>query len=206
MQNFILNPFLQKIYFKIAQFAFSENRIHHIVAIENIAKSKAKETSCGFALACKNFSLPATVVDKDFQVITQGENVPCFSLNMTDYDLAVSLFNLHDKSREEQIVFLKHMKQSAKKAVFLEYENPERNMAYLGYVPILFGLYSTAFWGRFTNKKDNSFTHIKKYLAGGALEGILHDLPLIFPNHTVKILKRQNWGIGGIGFAYVEWD
>lgn len=206
MQNFVLTPFLQKIYFKIAQFVYSQNRIYNIAAIENIAKSEADETSFGFALACKNFSLPAAILDKDFQIIPQGENAPCFALNPTDYDLAVSLFNLHDKSREEQIIFLEQMRQTAKKAVFVEYENPERNIAYLGYLPILFGLYCTAFFNSFKKKKNNSSAHIKKYLASGALEGILHELPLIFPNHTVKVLKRQNWGIGGIGFAYVEWD
>ena len=99
------------------------------------------------------------------------------------------------------------MKQIAKKVLFLEYENPERNIAYLGYLPILLGQYATFYYEKYKlGKKETPFAHMKDYFSKGALEGVLYDLPKIFPHNTIKLLERKNLGIGGIGFAYIEWD
>lgn len=207
MRNILLQPFYKELYFKVAQFIFSENKIHSIVAIENTYKEEENQDACDFAKACKNFSLPATILDKEFQILSQGETVPCFSLNNNDYDVVVSLFNLHTLNTDDQIHFIKQMRQTAPKAIFLEYENPERNMAYLGFLPIISGQYLTYLYESAVNgKKGQVFANMKKYLAGGALEGILYELPQILPHGNITVLNRKNLGIGGIGMAYVEWN
>lgn len=207
MRNIVLRPFYKDLYFRVAQYIFSENRIHAVAAVENVYKNEEGREACDFAKVCKNFSLPVTVLDRQFQILSQGETVPCFSLNYKEYDAAVSLFNLHSMDREEQILFIRQMKQSAPKAIFLEYENPERNMAYLGYLPVILGEYATVLYEKRVNgKKNASFAKTKKYLENGALEGILHDLPQILPNTSPTVVMRKNLGIGGIGMACVEWN
>lgn len=207
MRNIVLRPFYKDLYFKVAQYIFSENRIHAIAAIENVYKNEGGRETCDFAKVCKNFSLPATILDKNFHILSQGETVPCFSLNYKEYDAVVSLFNLHSMDREEQMRFIRQMKQSAPKAIFLEYEIPERNMAYLGYFPVILGEYVTSLYEKKMNgKKNASFANTRKYMENGALEGILHSLPQILPNTSPTVLMRQNLGIGGIGMACVEWN
>ena len=166
MRNVILQPFYRELYFKVAQFIFSDNRIHSIAAIENILKEEENADACDFAKACKNFSLPATIVDKEFQILSQGETVSCFSLNTNDYDVVVSLFNLHTLTKEEQKRFIRQMRETAPKAIFLEYENPERNMAYLGFLPVAAGQYLTLAYDRlFNGKKEQPFAAVKEYFA-----------------------------------------
>lgn len=207
MKNFVLSLSYKQLYFKLAQFIFSDNRIHSIAAIENIIKEDNSNKACDFAKICKNFSLPVTMLDKNFQILNQGENVTCFSQNLKEYDLVVSLFNLHNYNEEERIKFIREMKQIAKKALFLEYENPERNIAYLGYLPILLGQYTTFCYEKYKlGKKETPFAQMKNYFSQGALEGVLFDLPKILPHNTINILDRKNLGIGGIGLAYIEWS
>lgn len=207
MRNITVQPFYKELYFKVAQFIFSDNRIHSIVAIENTYKDENSEDACDFAKACKNFSLPATILDKNFQILSQGETVPCFSLSNNDYDVVVSLFNLHALNDDEQICFIKQMRQAAPKAIFLEYENPERNMAYLGFLPVVAGQFLTYIYEAAVNgKKGQAFANMKKYLANGGLEGILYELPKILPDGNIAVLNRKNLGFGGIGMAYVEWN
>lgn len=208
MRNIALSFSYKQLYFKLAQFIFSDNRIHSIAAIENLKKEDDEKSNiCDFAKICKNFSLPVTMLDRDFQILSQGESISCFSQNLKEYDLVVSLFNLHNYSEEQRIKFIREMKQIAKKALFLEYENPERNLAYLGYLPILFGQYATFYYEKYKlGKKETPFAQMKNYFSKGALEGVLYDLPTILPNNTITLLERKNLGLGGIGFAYVEWN
>ncbi len=207
MRNFVLHSFFYKLYFKIAQTIYSDHRINSVVAIENILKSDENDNICDFAVACKNFSLPTTILDKEFQIVTQGETVPCFSLTVNEYDIVVSLFNLHTQNREEQIHFIRQMRQSASKAIFLEYENPERNIAYLGYLPVILGQYISLYYeNRKKSVQNSQLENMKSYLKRGALEGILYELPAILPESSITVLQRKSFGIGGIGMAYLEWD
>ena len=91
MRNIALSFSYKHFYFKVAQFIFSDNRIHNIAAIENFKKEDEKKNICDFAKICKNFSLPVTMLDSNFQILNQGENVSCFSQQVKDYDLVVSL-------------------------------------------------------------------------------------------------------------------
>ncbi len=126
---------------------------------------------------------------------------------VNEYDVVVSLFNLHTQNREEQVHFIRQMRQSASKAIFLEYENPERNIAYLGYLPVILGQYISLYYeNRKKSVQNSQLQNMKSYLKRGALEGILYELPTILPESSITVLQRKSFGIGGIGMAYLEWD
>lgn len=204
MQNWLLRAYCIKLYDTLAKFLRTEKRNCRIAVIENCIDTH-KLPIVSFARAGKRYSLPFVIFNKEFQIITQENSENDCLGNCHAFDIVLSLFNLHSFSKEEQSNFIKKMQQLAPQAIFLEYENPERNLAYLGYFSFILSQYCLYFFEKMFTHKKNSLVHFQEYLQHGALEGILYEMPKFLPKCTLKIIERKHFGLGGIGMAYMEW-
>lgn len=204
MQNWLLQIYCRKLYDDLAKFLSAEKKNCRIASIENYANCKQVQ-AVSFSWAGEKYSLPVLTLNKEFQIITEEQEKKSFFTNSEPVDIVISLFNLHLLSQKEQIDFIQKMQKIASRAVFLEYENPERNLAYAGYFSFIAWQYFLCIAEKLFCSKNNSFSCFHEYLKSGAVEGILYALPQILPNHSVKILSRRHFGLGAIGMAYLEW-
>lgn len=204
MQNWLLQAYCIKLYDTIAKFLCTEKQNCRIAVIENCIDTHQLPI-VSFAWAGKRYSLPFVIFNKEFQIITQEKSKNDCLGDCQAFDIVLSLFNLHSHSKEEQSNFIKKMQQLAPQAIFLEYENPERNLAYLGYFSFILSQYCVCFLEKMFTHKKNSFVRFQEYLHNGALEGILYEMPKILPKNSLTILERKHFGLGGIGMAYMEW-
>lgn len=203
MQNFLLQAYCIQLYDSIAKFLGTQKNFCRIAVIENCHNNK-KLQPVNFIRAGKKYSLPFVVFNNEFQIITKNMANGCQSND--NFDVALSLFNLYSYSSEGQIKFIQKMQKLAPKAIFFDYENPERNLAYLGYFSFVLSQYAAFFLEKMFTAQKKSLFKFHEYCKNGALEGILYQLPQILPEHSVTILERKHFGCGGIGMAYLTWQ
>ena len=216
MSNFFLKPLYKNIQLKTAQTIFADNRAHHIGKLS----LGSDECSNDFKLinTYKNFSLPVTILNKSFEISRKCEEFQSISHIYSKMDVLVSFFNLSSMDYDERYDFVKQMQKQAPKALFIEYENPERNITCPVFYGLIAGEYVTSFthkmytkWKQLKNKEqlhlqdssDNT-NNLKNYLKNGALEGFIHDIPNK-TGQTPTIIKREHLYAGGIGLLYCEW-
>lgn len=208
MQNLLLQAYCLKLYAAIAKSLAGKKQPCRLAVIENCINNQ-KLQLVSFSRAGKKHSLPFVIFNKEFQIIAQ-ENMKnnsvldCNGFENT-FDVVLSLFNLHSFSKEEQSNFIQKIRQLAPKAIFLDYENPERNLAYAGYWIFSGSQYLTCFLEKIFAAQKKSLSCFYEYCKNGALEGILYEMPAFFPERSVNILARKHYGFGGIGMAYLEW-
>lgn len=203
MQNFLLQTYCIKLYDEIAKLLSQTKNQSRLAVLENNINTN-KIQIVNFEMACQKFSLPCVTFDKELHVITSNfENINLEGFD--NFDVVLSLFNLHAISKEEQIQHIQKMHELAPKALFLEYENPERNLAYLGYFSFIFSQYFTCFLDKIFTENKNYLQHFQNYLKNGAVEAVLYELPQNLQANSIKMLGRWHFGLGSIGMAYVEW-
>lgn len=201
MQNYPLQVYCLKLFDEIAKFLSQEKKQCKIAVIKNDLNTVQ---IVNFEMACQRNSLPCVTFNKELQIITSNfKNAD--SASFDTFDVAVSLFNLHSIAKNEQIKFIQKMHELAPKALFLEFENPERNLAYLGYFSFIFSQYTVCLLEKLFANKKHSVHVFQEYLKNGAVEGILFELPQILPDNSIKMLERWHFGLGSIGMAYLEW-
>lgn len=209
MQSLLLQAYCLKLYDTMAKSFAAKKTYCHLAVIENCINNE-KLQIVNFKRAGKRHSLPFVIFNKEFQIITKqnmgNNNVPGCSRLENTFDVVLSLFNLHSFSKEGQINFIQKMQHLAPKAIFLDYENPERNLAYAGYWAFSGSQYITCLLEKIFSAQKNSVSCFQEYCKNGALEGILHEMPMFSPERPVKILERKHYGFGGIGMAYLEWQ
>lgn len=203
MQNFLMQAYCIQLYDIIAKLLYSQKNFFQIAVIENCHNNE-KLQAVNFIKAGKKYSLPFVVFNNEFQVITKNMVNGC-QIDDNTFDVVLSLFSLHSFSNAGQIRFIQKMQKLAPKAIFLDYENPERNLAYLGYFSFVLSQYAACFCEKMFTAQKKSLSNFQEYCKNGALEGILYQLPQILPEYSVKILDRKHFGCGGIGMAYIEW-
>lgn len=204
MQNFLLQAYCIHLYDSIAKFLAAQKRHSRIAVIEN-CHNKKKLQPVNFIRAGKKYFLPFVVFNTEFQIIAKKNLENDCRIDNNTFDVVLSFFNLHSLSNERQIQFIQKIQRLAPKAIFLDYENPERNLAYLGYFSFVLSQYAACFLEKMFTSQKNSLSFFHEYCKNGALEGILYQLPHILPEHSVKILDRRHLGCGAIGMAYLTW-
>lgn len=205
MQNLFLQAYCVQLYETIAKFLYAEEKNCRLAVIENCHNTEKLQV-VNFIRAGKKYSLPFVVFNKEFQIITKENMKNDCLADSNAFDVVLSLFNLHSLSKEAQINFIQKLQKSAPRAIFLDYENPERNLAYLGYFSFIFSQYLTCFLEKTFTAQKNSLSIFQEYCKNGALEGVLYEIPAYLPDCSVKILERKHFGCGGIGMAYLEWQ
>ena len=213
MQNWLLQAYCIKLYDETAKFLSSEKKNCRVACIENCIDYRQIQ-AVRFSLAGKKYSLPILTFNKEFQILSDEQKLPShIQLHYTlpkdkrhgSIDVILSLFNLHSLSQNDQIDFIRKMQTIAPRAIFLEYENPERNLAYAGYFSFILWQYCLCIVEDLFLSPKNSFSCFHAYLQNGAVEGVLYALPQILPAHSIKMLSRKHFGFGAIGMAYLEW-
>jgi hypothetical protein len=204
MQNWLLQAYCIKLYDETAKFLSSEKKNCRVACIENCIDYRQIQ-AVRFSLAGKKYSLPILTFNKEFQILSDEQKGKNFSVNSESIDVILSLFNLHSLSQNDQIDFIRKMQTIAPRAIFLEYENPERNLAYAGYFSFILWQYCLCIVEDLFLSPKNSFSCFHAYLQNGAVEGVLYALPQILPAHSIKMLSRKHFGFGAIGMAYLEW-
>lgn len=203
MQNFLLQIYCLSLYDEIAEFLSKEKESCKVALIENNININ-KIQIVNIEKACQKYSLPCVTFNQELQIITS--NFETVDFNSPDnFDVVLSLFNFHALSKNEQIRYIKKMREIAPRALFFEYENPERNLAYSGYFPFILNQYIVCFLEKVLTGKKNSVQFLQEYLKNGAVEGIIYELPQLLPDCSIKILERRHYGSGGVGMAYIEW-
>lgn len=204
MQNWLLQAYCLKLYDEIAKFLSAEKKNCRIACIENCIDYR-QIPAVRFSMAGKKYSLPILTFNKEFQVLSFEQKENNFSVNSEPIDVILSLFNLHSLSQKEQMDFIQKMQTIAPRAIFLEYENPERNLAYAGYFSFIAWQYMLCFIKKIFFSTNTAYSRFHAYLQNGAVEGVLYALPQILPEHSIKMLSRKHYGFGAIGMAYLEW-
>lgn len=217
MLNIFLRPFYQDLQLKIGQTIFADNRVRHMGKLNFAPKECTFDL--GLINTCKNFSLAVTIFDQDFNVIRLCDNFQSFSQTNTKVDGLICFLNLSHISYEERYNLVKQMQKHAPKALFIDYENSERNIAYPMYYSLILGEYISLYVQKIraqinkkikrdqeknTQKADKQIEYFNQYIKNGALEGFIYDIPAqtgIIP----KIIKQKHLYFGGIGLFYCEW-
>lgn len=203
MQNFLLQTYCIKLSDEIVKFlSQKEKNCNAAIFQNNININKIQIVN--LEMACQKYALPCVTFNQVLQVMTSNfENTGYESSDK--FDVVLSFFNLHTMSKEEQIQCIQKMHKLAPKALFLEYENPERNLAYLGYFPFMFTQYAVCFLDTLFTANKNSLLYLQEYLNNGAVEGIIYALPQILQGTSIRMLARRHLGLGAVGMAYLEW-
>lgn len=204
MQNFLLQSYCIKLFDTIAKFLVKQKKNCRLAVIENTIHIN-KIQIVNFEMACQKHALPCVTFNQKLQIVSSNFENNGFE-SFDTFDIVLSLFNLHLLSKDEQIHYIRKMHKLAPKALFLEYENPERNLAYLGYFSFIFSQYITCFCNDLFSANKNSLHCFHEYLKNGAVEGIIYELPQILPDTSIKILSRKHFGLGSIGMAWLEWE
>lgn len=216
MNNLFLRPFYKNLQLQIAQTIFADNRVYHIGYLS------LTDTTCSMGLGlismCKNFSLPVSVFNQNIEVSQHCKESQSNVQTYSKPDILISFLNLSSMNHEERYKLIRKMQEHAPKALFVDFENPERNIAYPMYYSLIWGEY-ISFYGqksyealskrfkkgdKYIQKKNAPIEHLKGYLDNGALEGFIYDIP----NQTgvkPKIIKQKHLYVGGIGLFYCEW-
>lgn len=205
MQNLLLQVYCISLYDTIAKLLAAEKENCRIAVIENCVNNEKLQT-VNFKRAGKRHSLPFAVLNKEFQIVANINRENNCQPEYSAFDIVLSLFNLHSLSRDEQINFIQKMQKTAPRAILLDYENPERNLAYAGYWAFSGSQYMTCLLETIFSAQKNSLSCFHNYSQNGALEGILYEMPDFLPECSAKILERRHYGFGGIGMAYLEWQ
>lgn len=212
--NVFLKPFQKKLQLEIAQTIFADNRVHHIGKLN--CHNEVTPQDLGLIEVFKNFSLPVTILNQCFEISKNCEE--SLAKIYTDMDALLSFCNLSKMSMDERIKYIKQMQVHAPKALFIDYELPERNINYPMYYTFLLGehlnLWKQCVSSKIMKKKvkntsqlaspSKQATYFKEYLQHGALEAFIYDLPTILEN-SPKLLKRSHLCGGGLGLFYCEW-
>ena len=199
--NVFLKPFHKNLQLQIAQTIFADNRAHHIGKLN--FDNEVSSMDFGLINTCKNFSLPVSILNQDFKVLRRSEEFQSVSQLYSEIDVLISCFNLSTLAYEERYDFIKEMQKQAPKALFIEYENPERNAAYPMFYSFIAGEY-LPMSKKNAKTPDNHIKHLKEYLKEGALEGFIYDIPKQTGINPKKI-KRDHLYVGAIGLYYCEW-
>lgn len=202
MQNYLLQTYCLKLFDEIAKFLDSKKKNCKVaVLVNNINKIQI----VNFEMACQKHTLPCVTFNQELQIISSNfDNTGVESSD--NFDVVLSFFNLHAMAKEEQMQFIQKMHELAPKALFLEYENPERNLAYLGYFSFILSQYAVCFLETLFAANKNSLPCMQKYLKNGAVEGIVYALPQILQGKSITMLERRHFGFGAVGMAYLEWQ
>lgn len=204
MQNWLLQAYCFKLYNEIAKFLVAEKKNCRVACIENCLDYR-QIPAVRFSLAGKKYSLPILTYNNEFQLLSDEQKEKNFSANSEQIEVILSLFNLHSLTHNEQIDFIQKMQTIAPRALFLEYETPERNLAYAGYFSFILWQYCLCIVENLFLSPKNSFSCFHAFLQNGAVEGVLYALPQILPARSIKMLSRKHFGFGAIGMAYLEW-
>lgn len=201
MQNFLLQTYCIKLFDEIAKFLDSKKKNCKVaVLVNNINKIQI----VNFEMACQKHALLCMTFNKELQIISSNFENTGFD-SSDKFDVVLSFFNLHAMSKEEQIQFIQKMHELAPKTLFLEYENPERNLAYLSYFSFILSQYAVCFFDKLLTANKNSLHFMHEYLKNGAVEGVLYALPQILQSKSITMLERRHFGLGAVGMAYLEW-
>jgi len=217
MNNIILRPFYKGLQLQAAQTIFADSHVHHIGKLN--FDNKIGSMDLGLINTFKIFSLPVTILNQDFGVSELYEKFQPISQVNAKIDLILSLCNLSSMSYDERFTLIKQMQQNAPKALFIEYENPERNLAYPMFYSLIAGKYLSFFKEKignalqktlgnnqdlYTQNTNNKIKYFKEYFTNGALEGFIYDIPSQ-TGINPKMIARKNLYMGGIGLFYCEW-
>lgn len=192
-----------KLFDEVAEFLSQDMKQCRLAVLENDIDNN-KIQIANFEMACQKHSLLCATFNQELQIITGNFENAVFESSDT-FDIAISLFKLHTLSKNSQIQYIQKMREIAPKALFLEYENPERNLAYLGYFSFIISQYAVCHLEKLFTNKRKSVQYFQEYLKNGAVEGIIYELPQNLPDSSIKILSRHHYGLGAIGMAYLEW-
>lgn len=215
MNPFLL-PFNKKLHLEIAQTIFADNRVYHIGKLN--CHNEVATQDLELIEICKNFSLPVTILNQCFEISKDCEEMKDISRIYTNMDALISFLNLSHMSMDERIKFIKQMQIHAPKALFIDYELPERNISYPMYYTFMLGeridylkLVTYTYFNRKKEADKSQIVHstkhganFKNYLNHGALEGLIYELPNIL-GKTPRCIKRSHLCFGGIGLFYCEW-
>ncbi len=217
MSNVFLRPFYKNLQMEIAQTIFADNRVHHVGKLSFC--NEICSMDLGLIETCKNFSLPVSILNQCFEVSKYCDELQAISSVYSDMDVLISFFNLSSMNYKERYNLVRQMQANAPKALFIEYENPERNIAYPMYYTFILGEYLTYYGQKMYATLENKWTnktpvhaqnspcqheYINSYLSGGGLEGFIYDIPSQ-TGKTPKEIKRSHLYMGGIGLYYCEW-
>lgn len=214
--NPVLLPFFKNLPLEIAQTIFADNRVYHIGKLN--CHNAITQQDLSLIEVCKNFSLPVTILNQCFEISKACEEESAIGKLHTDMDALISILNLSHMSVEERITYVKQMQVHAPKALFIDYELPERNLNYPMYFSLMLGEHFDLLrqdialkLKRVQNEQKSQLAtpkkqreNFKNYMLQGALEAFIFDLPHLL-GKTPKCLKRSHLCMGGLGLFYCEW-
>lgn len=214
--NPVLLPFFKNLPLEIAQTIFADNRVYHIGKLN--CHNDITQQDLSLIEVFKNFSLPVSILNQCFEISKACEEESAIGKLYTDMDALISILNLSHMSVEERITYVRQMQVHAPKALFIDYELPERNLYYPMYFALMLGerfdLLRQSVAVKLKRRPDEHKSQLaspkkqkenfKNYINHGALEAFIYDLPQIL-GKTPKCIKRSHLCMGGLGLFYCEW-
>lgn len=134
-----------------------------------------------------------------------GDDIPAELVLADSFDLpfeagsfavTVNFLSLHARSQREQEDIFAQLRRLAPKALFLDWQLPERNID----IPAASLSSFLAKLSQRLGMNDRRNTRVKDYYAQGALEGILYR-----ERQSCRVLERTAYLGGSLGLALVEW-
>lgn len=130
--------------------------------------------------------------------------------NTIDFDLVISLMQLNQMDSKE--LYMRTMQNFAPQALFIDYINPERNIAYPAYFICRAGKclahYIHIFWNIFSRTQlAFSWKAYKRFMSNNGLEKVLYDLQTqkLYYGLSFHVQKRQTLCGGAIGLVLLKW-